>query len=137
MVSIGSTSPFEMVAVVSLVLGSVAIASTPVFLYAGEVDLTVDGVAESDVFTEIERETSRSLFGQPTLTVHVALGKPVEIVSSTTESGRRMDSKRLQMQTTTVKIQCEPGHVCIISARRADGTLMDRVTVTVERESYV
>lgn len=137
MVSIGSTSPFELAGVVIVALVGIALVSTPVLLYAGDVSVTVTGVEESDVFVEVEDEVEQSMLGQPTLTIHIDAGAPVQEVSSVTVTGKRVDSERLDMTTTTVTIQCEPGTTCLVRATGFDGTVLDEISIAVNKDDLL
>jgi hypothetical protein len=136
-VSIGSTSPFELAGVVVVAVVGIALVSTPVLLYTGDVSVTVTGVEESDVFLEVEDEVEQSLLGQPTLTIHIDAGAQVKEVSSVTVTGKRVDSERLDTKTTTIQIQCEPGTTCLIRATGFDGTVLDEISVAVNKDDLL
>ncbi|MEZ3116929.1 hypothetical protein RYH80_13525 [Halobaculum sp. MBLA0147] len=137
MVSIGSTSPREALAVVAVTMLAISLVTLPVFLYTGEMNLVVDGVEESEVFASVSPETSLSTFGNPKVTVVLDPGAQVREVSSVSVTGRVVDSVRIEMTTTEVTVTCPPQSTCIVQAHGFDGELLDEITVTVERESFV
>jgi hypothetical protein len=126
---------YKRVGMLLFAAGLITIVLTPVILYTGQTTVTTQGVEESEVFTGVDSEVTRSPFSQPTLTVHVALGKEVGEVISSTVAGETLDTERLDMQTTSVKIQCEPNRRCMVKAYDFEGNHMDTIVIFVDQKN--
>lgn len=132
-VSIGSSSPRELVGVILVTCVGIALVSAPVLLSTGELSPVVDGVAESAAFTGVDSEVDNPLVGQPRVTVHLAANVSVRQVTSGTITGQTLDSTRVNATQTTASVRCKSDRTCVIRAFEADGSEVGKITVTVER----